>query len=291
MRKVLLSITIFFLFSGRLLCRELAINGGFETGSGGVPEPWSNYSGILRPNNEHALSGLYCAQLNGNSGTSSSKYIYQVVQDIQAGRNYCLSGYTLTNSADISAVKLQIYFYSSDDGTGSNIGAVDSNSVVLNDQDWQFLTTGVVQSPPESGSVKIRCTVTYIAPPVDASCYFDDISLEAVQSDFTRDASFEVSQSPFSPYGGGRYSESIISYSVTSASSVSLKIYDVNGRMVRTLMDTQIIPSQGLVAWDGKDDNGDIVPVGIYICYIEAVEGSTGKLTRDKKTIVVGKRL
>ncbi len=291
MRKILLSVTIFFLFSGRLLCQELAVNTGFETGTEGVPEKWSKYSGILMQNDIYALSGLYCAQLNGNSGTSSTKYIYQVVQDIQSGRNYCLSGYTLKNNAHIADVKLQIYFYSSNDGSGSNIGAVDSNSIILNDNQWQFLSTGVIQSPPESSSIKIRCTVTFIAPPVDASCYFDDISLEAVQSDFSRAASFTVSQSPFSPYGGGRYSESIISYSVTSASSVSLKIYDVTGRMVRTLIDTEIIPSQGSVAWDGKDDNGDVVPVGIYICHIEAVEASTGRLTRDRKTIVVGKKL
>ncbi|MBA7510876.1 hypothetical protein ES705_02865 [subsurface metagenome] len=105
----------------------------------------------------------------------------------------------------------------------------------------------------------------------------------------------EVTRSPFFPYGdiSGRPTEGKIKYNVPDGSRITLRIFDVRGRLVRVLIDQEVdSDGEGSVTWDGTDDSGDtIVPIGIYICYIEALNENTGKVTKKTDTIVVGRKL
>jgi hypothetical protein len=66
-----------------------------------------------------------------------------------------------------------------------------------------------------------------------------------------------------------RPSTSII-YRVDATGPVSLRIYDVNGRAVRTLVDRNQDPAQYSVVWDSKDDAGRKVASGVYFYKLEA---------------------
>lgn len=55
-------------------------------------------------------------------------------------------------------------------------------------------------------------------------------------------------------------------YSVARPGYVCIAIYDLLGRKVRTVLDTDAHPGQHTVAWDGTDRNGDRVPAGVYFC-------------------------
>ena len=105
----------------------------------------------------------------------------------------------------------------------------------------------------------------------------------------------EVSDSPFFPYGdiSGRPIEGKIKYNVPGGSRITLRIFDVRGKLVRVLIDQEVdSDGEGSVTWDGRDDSGDtIVPIGIYICHIEALNENTGKVTKETDTIVVGRKL
>ena len=58
-----------------------------------------------------------------------------------------------------------------------------------------------------------------------------------------------------------------ISYSVPEGTlvKVTLKVYDIRGRLVRTLVDEVREPGSYTVFWDGKDDNGWHVSSGVYL--------------------------
>jgi len=105
----------------------------------------------------------------------------------------------------------------------------------------------------------------------------------------------EVTSSPFFPYNdiSGRPTAGKIKYNVSDGSRITLRIFDVRGRLVRVLIDQEVDPDgEGSVTWDGTDDSGDtIVPIGIYICHIEALNENTGKVTKGTDTIVVGRKL
>jgi hypothetical protein len=81
-----------------------------------------------------------------------------------------------------------------------------------------------------------------------------------------------VSPNPFT----GR---TAIAYALPAASHVSLNIYDVNGRLVRTVVDADMEAGTHRATWDGTDDRGHRVARGMYFCRMAAGEFSaTGKV-------------
>jgi DNA-binding transcriptional regulator YhcF (GntR family) len=70
---------------------------------------------------------------------------------------------------------------------------------------------------------------------------------------------------PFNP-------ETNIQYHINSASQVSLHIFDVQGKMIRSLRNEYQQSGTYTVRWDGLDDNGKQVPSGIYFLRINAGE-------------------
>jgi flagellar hook assembly protein FlgD len=45
---------------------------------------------------------------------------------------------------------------------------------------------------------------------------------------------------------------------------VTLRIYDLAGSLVRTLIDATAPAGPGMVAWDGRSDRGSDLPAGVY---------------------------
>jgi hypothetical protein len=61
---------------------------------------------------------------------------------------------------------------------------------------------------------------------------------------------------------------------------VNLSIYDMRGRRVRTLVDSELEPGTHKVHWDGRDDRGGSVASGIYLYTLKAgVAIHTRKMT------------
>jgi len=57
-----------------------------------------------------------------------------------------------------------------------------------------------------------------------------------------------------------------LSFNLAEAAPVSISVYDVNGRMIRGLVDQDRLPAgDHVVSWDGRDRTGSPVPPGIYI--------------------------
>jgi len=80
----------------------------------------------------------------------------------------------------------------------------------------------------------------------------------------------------------------VIEFNVPTNSAVVLRLYDIDGRMIRTLVDEQQYAGPGQVVWNGRDELREVVPIGVYICYLEATDRDKGKTTTDQAPIVVG---
>jgi hypothetical protein len=66
-----------------------------------------------------------------------------------------------------------------------------------------------------------------------------------------------------------------IAYRVRQAGPVTIKIHSASGRVVRTLLDTELdAGASGVVIWDGTDDAGDKCASGVYFYSIDTLEGS-----------------
>jgi len=51
---------------------------------------------------------------------------------------------------------------------------------------------------------------------------------------------------------------------------VTLQIYDIAGRLTRTLIDRPMDTGTFTESWDGRDDAGDRVASGVYFCRLKA---------------------
>ncbi|MGH7495720.1 MAG: FlgD immunoglobulin-like domain containing protein [bacterium] len=61
-----------------------------------------------------------------------------------------------------------------------------------------------------------------------------------------------------------RDAQTMIRFSLTKDSHVQMRIYNLMGQLMRTLLDEQRPLGEHRVLWDGKDDHGELVPGGLY---------------------------
>ncbi|MCK5596505.1 MAG: T9SS type A sorting domain-containing protein, partial [Candidatus Eisenbacteria sp.] len=62
-----------------------------------------------------------------------------------------------------------------------------------------------------------------------------------------------------------------IAYSVKEAGPVTIEVYNVAGKVVRTLLDTEFdTASEGFVVWNGANDGGERCASGVYFYRIAA---------------------
>jgi hypothetical protein len=114
--------------------------------------------------------------------------------------------------------------------------------------------------------------------------YFDDLevvkvgSTTGVSDGKVIPAKFQVYQNypnPFNP-------STTISYSIPSGSFVTLKVYDILGREVKTLISAQQAPGVYNMVWNGDNNYGSKVSSGIYIYRVVA-----GSKIQTKKMILM----
>ena len=73
-----------------------------------------------------------------------------------------------------------------------------------------------------------------------------------------------ISPSPFSDEAVVHYALPRSSASETGSADLSLKVFDINGRMVRSLVSGSTQPGFHMMKWDGRGDSGDKLPAGVY---------------------------
>jgi hypothetical protein len=92
----------------------------------------------------------------------------------------------------------------------------------------------------------------------------------------------------FSPNGDGEEDLVAISVSLPGAGLVRLNVFDVNGRLVRTLIDGETVDSGRVTFWDGCRDDGSRAGTGVYLLMFEArMHASSETLTARSPLILV----
>jgi subtilisin family serine protease len=64
-----------------------------------------------------------------------------------------------------------------------------------------------------------------------------------------------------------------LSFRVVRPGPVQVGLYDLNGRLVRTLESGTAPPGERIVRWDGKDDRGAAVGNGVYFFRVDSPDG------------------
>ena len=86
---------------------------------------------------------------------------------------------------------------------------------------------------------------------------------------------FQNAPNPFNP-------ATAIQYIIANAGQAAIRIYSVNGAVVRTLNRKYHAPGRYVVRWDGRDDHGDRLASGVYFYRLETASGRT-----DSKKLIM----
>jgi flagellar hook assembly protein FlgD len=57
-----------------------------------------------------------------------------------------------------------------------------------------------------------------------------------------------------------------ISFELPSAGLIAVRIYDITGKLVRTIVNSQLDSGWHHYPWNGSSDNGLLLPSGYYTC-------------------------
>jgi hypothetical protein len=91
--------------------------------------------------------------------------------------------------------------------------------------------------------------------------FFMDPALAAVRDDGAVPAAFALEANypnPFNP-------STTIAYSITKSGFVTLRVFNLAGQTIRTLVNEVQEPGRWLQEWDGKNTQGEPAPSGVYL--------------------------
>jgi hypothetical protein len=111
-------------------------------------------------------------------------------------------------------------------------------------------------------------------------------------TNLNKESNISVSPNPFSPDNDGFEDFTIINYNLTQTiAQIRVKIFDSKGRLVRTLANNSPSGSSGSIIFDGLNDDGNALRMGIYIVFLEALNDNSGVVENLKTVVVVARRL
>jgi hypothetical protein len=113
--------------------------------------------------------------------------------------------------------------------------------------------------------------------------YQEDISVLELED---IPVSLKLPNKPFAP-DQGEFLE--IEYGPGSGNThITMRIFDLGGRLVTTIFDKPGAPFVTSRFWNGRNDLGELVTIGTYILHFEVTNEDTGKKTQKIAPIVVG---
>ncbi|BDQ03812.1 FG-GAP-like repeat-containing protein [Ignavibacterium sp.] len=80
---------------------------------------------------------------------------------------------------------------------------------------------------------------------------------------------------PFNP-------ETNIKFSLNKTENVSIKVYDILGKEIKLLLEKTLPSGEHKIQWDGKDNEGNILPGGVYL-----IQMTAGNYRQTIKTVLL----
>ncbi|MCK9996252.1 MAG: T9SS type A sorting domain-containing protein [Candidatus Krumholzibacteria bacterium] len=134
-------------------------------------------------------------------------------------------------------------------------------------RDWYLTVTVSGQGQP--GSVQIGRSEA--SGCLDPSGTPEDINLPVTGIGLLQNA-----PNPFNP-------QTTIAFEIPEQAAVSLQVFDVSGRLVRVLIDNEIVAGgRQETVWNGRDDTGRNVATGVYFYRLE-----TGQWSKMKRMALI----
>jgi hypothetical protein len=147
------------------------------------------------------------------------------------------------------------------------------DTVAVREENDSTFTWVVPETPSDSCVIKVAAYDSWLNSSEDASDAFFRIPSPIGTGEVPRAVAFGLFQNypnPFNPMTS-------IVFSLDRASSVSLRVFDVSGRLVRTLAEGPYAAGRHTVSWDGRDSSGKLAASGVYSYVLESDRKSAAR--------------
>lgn len=256
---------------------DTATTGQWERG---IPQQTSYQGNIVQLGTQVSPDGQYCWVTGAAAGSGPGSF------DVDDGYTTLLSPvFDLTGGRDVQISYWR--YYTNEHGANpgidfwsvdiSNDGGQTWSSVEYtshSDSDWVQISFALSEYFVEPGLVQMR----FIAddPPPTGSlveAMVDDFLLvgnfsppTSVQDEPLPQVAFGLAQNHPNPFNPATQ----LSFSLERAGRASLRVFDMRGRLVRTLVSAQLAAGEHTVTWNGQDDRGQQVASGVYLYRLES---------------------
>jgi len=165
-------------------------------------------------------------------------------------------------------------------GSGGALGVLDGIG-----NDWLEYRYGLDATPGDTVAIRFRFSSD--EGTVAEGAYIDDVSISTTVTPTETEVVDEADDrlpivslhqncpNPFTP------STSVL-FTMREGGAVHLAIYNIEGRLIRTLVDAYKAPGDHVVLWDAKDDLGSDVAAGVYLYRI-----AVGRSEETRKMILI----
>ena len=260
-----------------------------DPGDGATTGIWENadpagtsYNGtVMQSEDDHTADpGYYCFATGPLAGTGAGDHdvddgcttLYSPVFDLtDAGRAFV--SYWRWYAEDGFSVDDDWLVEITDDGSSW----VELERVTGMANSWQRVAREIGDYVDLTATVQLRFLACDLGDGGLVEAAIDDFGIETIMEDLTAlpgdDApqlwSLQLSQSrpnPFHPADG----PTTLRYSLAQAGPAKVQVFDIAGRLVRTLAEGGQTAGEHSLHWDGKDDAGHNVSSGVYFYRLQA---------------------
>ncbi len=142
---------------------------------------------------------------------------------------------------------------------------------------WNMINNEGNIVPP--GNYEVSGTFVYYSPqPLLISVFIEIISSSDINRNSTQCMTYKLEQNYPNPFNDNTK----ILFSIAKDAPVELRIYDINGQLVKTLVDENMKPGAYSVIWYGLDENKVHVASGVYI-----IQMQTEQYVANRKMILL----
>lgn len=92
---------------------------------------------------------------------------------------------------------------------------------------------------------------------------------------------FWLEESTFSPNNDGYDDHLVIHHNLpTQGYTLTIDVYTRSGAHINRIIDNQLLTPQGYTLWDGITPNGSVIPAGLYVLVVQAIDPKGLKITQ-----------
>jgi flagellar hook capping protein FlgD len=241
----------------------------------------------VQPEDDHTPGGALCF-VTGNAGVLEPAG----VNDVDGGRTTLVSAFLDATAVGLVDPVISYYrWYTNDQGSSpgldlwrvdiSNDGGftwVSVESTTRSNQSWQRILFRIADYVTPTDEIRLRFIAEDAGAGSLVEAAVDDLRLSAFPSvvavgDGPPPGALALSLGSSHPTVGALR----LNYRLPAAGLVSLTIYDLGGRAVRTLAAGHHEAGGHAAEWDGRDDRGATLPSGTYFARLEAAGSAVSR--------------